>query len=237
MILPMPMVSQLTTITGDGRPDKNAEFCCVEASVMAAILCLRKLPGWTAQYNPDRLLDLAYPEGYVGGTDIHKLTEAVRHFGATITQQVGTAKQLVGFVHKQLQAGHPVVFTEPDPYLEGWWHCCVFYGESDGGLLAMDPYIARAVQKSDSGWASTIVSDQGVWVVELIPEAPAPATHAHEYMVKPGDNLSDVASQHGISFAELLSKNQKVLDEAAQKYGYRNCEEGNLIFPGTVLTW
>lgn len=228
----MPMVSQLTTVTSDGRPSEDAQFDCVPASLMACVLCLKHLPGWTKVYNPDALLNKVYPEGYKGGTAASNFANAIKSFGVQITPQDGNAKNLISFTHKMLQQGKPVVFTEPDPYLEGWSHVCVFYGEIEGGLEALDPYIARNISKSDASWAS-LLQDGQVWVVELLPEQQQ--KDEGMYTIERGDTLSEIAAKHHTNVAAILNLNEKTLDEAARKESYRNSNNGNLIFPGTVI--
>lgn len=62
---------------------------------------------------------------------------------------------------------------------------------------------------------------------------------AQKYTVKSGDCLWNIARKYygsGSQYTKILKANQSVLDSAAKKYGYSNCRNGNLIFPGTVIT-
>ena len=231
-VLPMPMVAQTTTTTGDGRPSEDAQYDCVPASIMAGVICLKGLKGWTPQYNPDKLLNTAYPEGYVGPTNAAEFAPHMHLFGAEIVPQKGSNKSLVALAHKQLQAGHPVVFTEPDPYKEGWSHVCCFYGEVDGGLLALDPYpVGHTIEKSDSGWQSTLLYGQ-IWVVSLLPEQPE---GEGTYTIKEGDTLWNIATSHHMTVNALFEKNREKLDQVAKEHDEASSEGGRWIYPGTVL--
>lgn len=62
---------------------------------------------------------------------------------------------------------------------------------------------------------------------------------ASSYTVKGGDCLWNIAKKiygKGEEYTRLLSANKTILDKAAQRYGYSSCNNGNLIFPGTVIT-
>lgn len=59
------------------------------------------------------------------------------------------------------------------------------------------------------------------------------------YKIKQGDCLWNIAKKqygNGAQYTKILNANRSVLDKAAKKYGYSNCRNGNLIFPGTVIT-
>jgi len=59
------------------------------------------------------------------------------------------------------------------------------------------------------------------------------------YTIKNGDNLWNISKAHygkGARYTEILDRNRAALDSAAQKYGYSDCKNGNLIFPGTQIT-
>lgn len=54
------------------------------------------------------------------------------------------------------------------------------------------------------------------------PEAPAPVAQAGQYVVQPGDSLSAIASQHGVSLHALVQANPRI-------------QNPNVIHPGQVL--
>lgn len=57
--------------------------------------------------------------------------------------------------------------------------------------------------------------------------------------VKSGDCLWNLAKKYygsGSEYIKILNANKAVLDKAAKQYGYRDSNNGNRIFPGTVLT-
>lgn len=60
-----------------------------------------------------------------------------------------------------------------------------------------------------------------------------------KYTIKKGDTLWAIAKKYygsGSKYTKILNANKSVLDRAAKKKGYSNCKNGNLIFPGTVIT-
>lgn len=164
-----PMVSQLTQVTSDGRPSENSQFDCVPASIGAALLWYEGKSGWDETLNPDLLKDAVYGEAWKNdGTAASAFVAWCAARGYRLYAESGTPAQLVVEVHKHVQQGHPVVFTEPDPYVSsslGWSHVCVFYGEEPGFLTAMDPYIARPVRRTDNEWTHLLLYNQ-IWILE-----------------------------------------------------------------------
>lgn len=64
-------------------------------------------------------------------------------------------------------------------------------------------------------------------------------SNTKKYTIKSGDCLWNIARKYygsGSQYTKILKANKSVLDSAAKKYGYSNCRNGNLIFPGTVIT-
>lgn len=58
------------------------------------------------------------------------------------------------------------------------------------------------------------------------------------YTIKKGDCLWNIAKKYygnGAKYTTILNKNRSTLDAAAKRYGYSNCKNGNLIFPGTTI--
>lgn len=164
-----PMVSQLTTVTSDGRVSEDAQFECVPASIGAAILWYEGKSQWDQNVNPDLLKDAAYGEAWRNmGTAASAYVGIVAKMGFKLWHFDGIPGALVSEVHKQLQSEHPVIFTEPDPYVSsslGWSHVCVFKEEEPGYLTAMDPYIAKPVRRTDQEWTNLLQFNQ-IWILE-----------------------------------------------------------------------
>lgn len=164
-----PMVSQLTQITSDGRPSENAQFDCVPAAIGAAILWYQGKSQWDDTVNPDKMKDQAYGEGLRNsGTAATAYIDFCAMQGCRLFPFNGSPAELVAEIHRQITLEHPVIFTEPDPYVSnsyGWSHVCVFYGEGPGYLMAMDPYIARPVHRNDQEWINLLLYNQ-IWIVE-----------------------------------------------------------------------
>lgn len=164
-----PIVSQLTETTSDGRPSENKQYDCVAASIGAAILYYQGKTQWDKDINPDRLKDAAYGETLRNSsTAAFKYVDFCKSIGFKLYAIGGNPGQLVTEAHKQLEQGHPVIFTEPDPYVSsslGWSHVCVFYADSAGELTSMDPYIAKSITKSDQEWLNLLLFNQ-LWILE-----------------------------------------------------------------------
>lgn len=163
-----PMVSQLTSKTSDGKPSENAPFDCVPASIGAAILWYQGKTQWDDTINPDRLKDAAYGEAYTGGTAAAAYINVCKSLGYNLYPINGNPTELVQKAHELIDTGIPVVFTEPDPYVNpalGWSHVCVWYASGPGNLTALDPYIAAPIQRTDAQWANLVQFNQ-IWVVE-----------------------------------------------------------------------
>ena len=130
--------------------------------------------------NPDKLLDMAYPEGYQGGTMATRFIEPCAKLGYYLYPINGDTAHLVQQAHLQLANGHPVIFTEPDPYSSnpGDSHVCVFYadGSTNGQqyLISMDPFplpgtnTGHPVHRFDSEWEKQLLFNQ-IWILEKLP--------------------------------------------------------------------
>lgn len=58
------------------------------------------------------------------------------------------------------------------------------------------------------------------------------------YTIKSGDCLWNIAKKYygsGAKYTTILNKNRSTLDAAARKHGRSNCNNGNLIYPGTTI--
>ncbi len=170
-----PMVSQLTTITSDNRPSEDAGWECVPASIGAAMLWYEGKHQWDQELNPDLLKDNVYGEAYRNdGTAAARYIPFCQSRGFKLSSLDGEPGYLVQQAHKYVQAQVPVIFTIPDPYCSayqrdvlGWTHVCPWFEEGPGHLTAMDPYIARPIEKSDAEWASLLRFKQ-IWTVQRI---------------------------------------------------------------------
>lgn len=59
------------------------------------------------------------------------------------------------------------------------------------------------------------------------------------YTIKAGDCLWNIAIKYygsGSQYTKILNANRTVLDAAAKKHGFRDCNNGNYCWPGTKIT-
>lgn len=177
-ILPnYPMVSQETLVRPSADPDPNGPMDCVEAAVGSGLLWYLGLAQWTEAINPDALKIAGYGIPYTGGTSAHRLVPMCQKLGFKLYSAGGNPGQLVQLAHELLAAGHPVIFTEPDPYdtNPGMTHVCAFYadGVTNGQsyLVAMDPFPINGVNAGhpihhfDSQWQQLLQFNQ-IWILE-----------------------------------------------------------------------
>ena len=174
-----PMVSERTGVTGDSHPSENAGLDCVPASICAAAMYLNGISALGGKYTPDSFKDAVYGQGVTGGEEIWKYVPYLKTLGINLLSSVGPSDMLVQTVHRQIKAGNPVVFTEPNPYGNpNFTHVCVFFGEQPGFLTALDPWIAQAITHSDATWTHTLLNNE-VWIMEkmtaILPDALAKA--------------------------------------------------------------
>lgn len=163
-----PLVSQLTSVTSDGQLSEDAQFSCVPASIGACLLWYQGKTQWDSEVNPDKLKDAVYGQGYVGMMAASQYVPYCASLGYKLAGMGGAnGAQLVAMAHQFVDQGLPVIFTEPDPYVSaslGWTHVCCFYGEVAGGLVALDPYIAQAITRSDAEWAGLLLNNE-IWTL------------------------------------------------------------------------
>ena len=167
-----PVVSQLTNITSDSRVSENAQYNCVPASIGACILWYEHKGQWDSTMNPDLLKDLAYGEAYRNdGTAAITYVPICQKLGYKLYAIDGNNAELVQKAHELIKANIPVIFTEPDPYSSnpGDSHVCVFFGEGNGALSALDPYIAKSITRTDGVWQSMLLFGQ-IWAIERLEE-------------------------------------------------------------------
>lgn len=170
-----PMVSQLTPISTDGS-SPNAQFDCVPACLCAGVMYLKGVHTVNAEYNPDLFLDKVYGEGHRGGTDAKEYINFIASFGIHLHSIEGNSEQLIAEAHQALASNSSTILTILDPYVPasyGWTHAVIAFADSMGELTVLDPYIGRAVTKSNSEW-STLLRGSVLWVLTEI-EVPVPA--------------------------------------------------------------
>lgn len=164
-----PLKNQLKTVLSDGTLDPNNQFDCVAESLAAGLQFLTGKP-----FEGGQLKEAVYGKSYQGTTDAVKYIDYCSLQGVTLSYfNAADNHALVNEAHKQLQAEHPVIFSEPDPYCQpyerdvlGWTHVLVWYGETaDGGLVAMDPFGGFSLAKSDADWAALLRYNQ-IWIMQ-----------------------------------------------------------------------
>ncbi len=162
------MVAERTPITADGHPSENQFLNCVPASLCAGAMYLNGVSQIGGKYTPDSFKDAAYGQGYVGGTAASAYVDYAKSLGIHLYAINGNGTELVQHAHEHLRAGHPVVFTEANPYGNPQYtHVCVFFGESAGYLTSMDPWIAQAITRKDAEWAAILLDNQ-IWIEERL---------------------------------------------------------------------
>ncbi len=169
-----PMLSQLTTITGDGRPSENQQFDCVPTSILAGVMWLLGIKAMNAEYNPDSMKDLAYGEGWFNqGTSASAFVTWCAKRGIKLypveCPYIATA---VTRAHAYIEMNCPVVFTEQDDYApaqyrDAWSHVCVWYKEDANSLTCLDPYIAQPLTYSNADWRGRLRSPV-LWILERL---------------------------------------------------------------------
>jgi len=165
------MKNQRITTLSDGSPDPNADFDCVAESIAAGLqYYLGK------NFSGGVLKEIAYGRDYQGGTAARAYVQYCTQQGVHLYPIDGSLPDLLTLAHGHIRAGHPVVFTEVDPYVdtslpqwEGATHVCVWYSEAPGSLTSMDPFIADSIQHTDSGWQQVLAENE-IWIMERIQE-------------------------------------------------------------------
>lgn len=165
MLVPVPLVNQLTTATNDGQPSENARADCVAASCDAAAQAY----GVARNTTPDWWKDSAYGQGYTGGTDPDHYAHAFASFGLAVQEWRNTdGWALVRQITSHLQAGHPVLGAIPSMWgLDYTGQDMVSFGAStheitfcdDDGttLTAMNPWGGFYHAQPHAWWAERLV--------------------------------------------------------------------------------
>src|SRR6266702_2966540 len=161
--LNFPVINQRITTLSDGTKDSNAENDCVPECNAGILEFYLGKP-----FQGGVLKELVYGRAYKGGTDEHAYVALMAHYGVKVYPVDDTPENLVVLAHRHIMAGHPVIITEPDPYMplgSGYTHVIVLFEEHPGGVTAMDPYIAREVPLTD-GQLAFHMSIHEVWIAE-----------------------------------------------------------------------
>lgn len=167
--LDVPIVSQLTSITTDGKPSENREDDCVAAGICMLAMYLKGVHTIGGIYTPDNFKDKSAGQGYVGFTAAVQYIAYCAALGVRLYHQDGSQAQLIQDVRTNLSISQqPTIFTEPDPYMQGnFSHVCIFIGDTGHSLVAIDPFIAKTVERSYSEWQGMLQFEQ-VWTGELM---------------------------------------------------------------------
>lgn len=168
--LDVPIVSQLTGVTTDHQPSENKFDDCVAACVLMLTMYLKGVRSIGGIYTPDNFKDKAAGQGTVGFTAAAQYIAYCASLGIRLYKIDGDPAFLIGKVRSLLADKKPVIFTEPDPYVAaslGWSHVCIFSEDTDSGLVAIDPYSAKTVERSYSAWQSLLQFNQ-VWTGEVM---------------------------------------------------------------------
>jgi hypothetical protein len=165
--LNFPVINQRITTLSDGTKDPNADWDCVpecDAGILEFYL--------GKHFEGGVLKELVYGRNYRGGTDEHAYVALMAHYGVKVYPVDDTPPALVILAHRHIMAGHPVIITEPDPYMpagSGYTHVVVLFEEHPNGVKAMDPYIAQEVLFTDAALAMHFAVKE-VWIAEKIGE-------------------------------------------------------------------
>lgn len=164
-----PMKNQRTSPLADGSRDPNDDFDCVPESIAAGLQYLTGL-----YFEGGILKEIAYGAAYQGGTDAAYFVQICAQHGVQLYPVSGTLPELTDRIHTEIKAGHPCLVTEIDPYVDtslpqwaGATHVLIMYGEGPNYLMAMDPFIATSLSKSDQTWQGVMAVGQ-IWIMQNI---------------------------------------------------------------------
>jgi hypothetical protein len=163
--LDFPVINQRITTLSDGTLDPNRDWDCVPECLAGCLEYYLK-----KHFEGGVLKELTYGRNYRGGTDAHAYVSLMAHYGVKLYPIDDAPNKLVIVAHQHIKAGHPIIITEPDPYMpagSGYTHVIVLDEEHAGGVFAMDPFIAREVGFTDAGLAAHMAVNE-VWIAEKI---------------------------------------------------------------------
>jgi len=167
-----PLISQQTPISWDGS-SPNEEMDCVPTCTLAGLMYLLGIKQMNDEWNPDHILDEAYPEGYKGGTDAARFVSVCAKYGVKLFPVQGIPGALVSKIHRYLAQGCPCIITEPDPYVPssyGWTHVLIAFADAPGIITFLDPWPGKPITKSDREWTDLLLNNE-IWVMQKEEEA------------------------------------------------------------------
>lgn len=162
-----PFKNQLSEPIIDHLADQNARENCLPTCIAAG---LQYFTG--KEYTGSEVEHQVYGSNYHGGTSAVEYVEYVQSQGVALSSENGSPAYLVGRVHYHLQAGRPVIATIPSCYCPpqdrldpGSSHCIIFYKDSSGVLIAMNPWQAISQANTDQWWVERFCYDQ-IWIMQ-----------------------------------------------------------------------
>jgi len=186
-----PHYDQRITTLRDGSIDPNRWFNCVPTSIAMALAYFTGRP-----FEGGILKEDVYGRAYQGGTAAVSYVQYVSHYGVRLSPVQGDNQQLVQATHAAIQAGHPVILSEIDPYCsdaeraDGWSHVVIAFSEDVGTITVADPFIGQSVTKSDGQWVNDLMFSE-VWMFERINQEVEPVAISIS-TPKVGDYYKDV---------------------------------------------
>ena len=168
-LLPVPLISQQTPLSWDGK-SPNQEMDCVPTCILAGLMALNGIKAMDdKEWNPDHILDMAYPEGYTGGTDAARYVAPCLSFGVKLFSVQGNPGTLVDKIHAYLADGCPCIITIPDPYVPssyGWTHVLLAFSDEIANTITfLDTWPGKPVTKSNQEWMQLLLNSQ-IWVMQ-----------------------------------------------------------------------
>jgi len=163
-----PFKNQLDEPLLDGIPNINALENCFPTSLAAGMHYLLQ-----KEYTGEEIEHAVYGRDYRGGTAAISYVPWASDQGVKL-HAISSAdtRYLVQQCHVHLALGHPVICTisssyapPADPGAPGKAHCVVFYEDTAGILVAMNPWRAVVQANADAWWASRMCYGQ-VWILE-----------------------------------------------------------------------
>lgn len=141
----------------------NGPFDCTPTAIIDGMEYL------TGQHiDIDAMVTACYGPNYHGATAARAYVAFCAAHGVLLAPIDGDPATLVVELHRQIQAGHPCLLTEPDVYAPAhpeWSHVLSVYGEEPGALTARDPFSTHDVTHTDADWAR-ILEYREIWILE-----------------------------------------------------------------------